>query len=77
MATKLVTHYPVSQLLGVPEESMSGVELQYGVPLTASAAKLNKLVETTVHELAVKGPHVIVVAVSCSCKARCTGRCRF
>ena len=73
----LVTHYPVSQLLRVPDESMSSIVLQYGVPpLPTSAAELNKLVEITMHELAGKQSRGIAVAISCNCKARCTGQRR-
>ena len=73
----LATHNPVSQLLRIPDESMSGIELRYGVPpLLTSAARLNELVEITMHELAGKESHRNVVAISCNCKARYTGRRR-
>ena len=35
------------------------------------------LVEITMHELAGKESLSIVMAISCSCKARCTGRFRY
>ena len=56
----LVMHNPVSQLLRVADEPMSGIELRYGVPpLPTSAAGLNKLVESTMHELAGKESHTL------------------